>query len=133
MHPIPIKKLNNELLIDYPLWEIYREQEAKSELKIQPVADSSDDFKKRLESAMIFDIFYARTIFTIKNGRKFQGYCQVSNHTHVYSLQPYNPKVIIGNKHIPFWYGMHLPTPDKVIENFLEFEAKPEEIFPIHF
>ncbi|HBS86060.1 MAG: hypothetical protein A2W91_08125 [Bacteroidetes bacterium GWF2_38_335] len=115
----------------YPIWEYVQTENLEEGLLVVPLQCSSEVFKKRLESIVVFESFYAKTKFITPKGKEFSGYSRISNHTKFFGIQPYSPKIFAEGKVIPFWFGRHFPDKNQLEEFFMALRINPGELFPL--
>ena len=127
-----LNSLTNQDLADHPLWEYLRTDQVEIGINVRAVDISSKArLEERLRTAVVFDLFYAQVKFTSKNGREFFGFCKITNHTYKFLIQPYSPVIIVGDTHIPLWYGMLLPDKKELEEYYMLMRINPEDLFPL--
>lgn len=127
-----LKQLTNEDFNRFPIWEFSRGNKMEENIMVIPFdIGKQTQLQNRLSSAVVFDTFYAKTKFTSNNGRIFQGYCRITNHTSEFLIQPYSPVIITEDSHIPLWYGMQLPSKEVFEEHYMTLRINPNDLFPL--
>ncbi|MFH2094694.1 MAG: hypothetical protein ABIJ16_03250 [Bacteroidota bacterium] len=127
------QELQNGDFDEYPVWEIVRSDSVDNEpdFMIRPLSCSLSEFRKKLENSEVFEAFYVKTVFTASNGNLLNGYCRISNRDCQYLLQPYEPVVIVDDRHIPFWHGMQLPSNEQMVDYYMTMRINPGNLFPL--